>query len=140
MKEKNILIVEDDLEVCSLYNFFLKNEGYVLHEAHTGYEALSMLGIRVDNRENREVPPLPELPDLIILDMMLPVFDGYTIVHMLLNDRRLKNIPVIIVSARSSISNIYPACRNIRGFFTKPFDHNLITKRIKSLLKQSADP
>ncbi|MGK4006986.1 response regulator [Sorangium sp. So ce1036] len=81
-----ILIVEDDLDIRSILSQLLLFEGYDVEEAADGAEALALL------RKSRP-------PALILLDLMMPVMDGWQLRAELQRDPKLASVPVVIVSA-----------------------------------------
>jgi len=135
MEKKTILIIEDDLEVCNLYKFLLEKENYIVHEVHTGREALITLGLEVPTH-NESAPLLPLVPDIILLDIMLPEVDGFTILSRLLQDEQLKRIPVIVITAKSQMSDLFVSSSNVKHFFSKPFDPKLLREKIRQIIVQ----
>ncbi len=85
-KTGRILVVEDDLDIRSILSQLLVFEGYDVDEASDGAEALTML---------RKDP----LPALILLDLMMPIMDGWQLRAELQRDPTLSSVPVVIVSA-----------------------------------------
>ncbi|MGK3996517.1 response regulator [Sorangium sp. So ce1024] len=81
-----ILVVEDDLDIRSILSQLLMFEGYDVEEAADGAEALALL--------RRSKPPA-----LILLDLMMPVMDGWQLRAELQRDPALASIPVVVVSA-----------------------------------------
>ncbi len=133
MSNNNILVIEDDQEVCTLYGFFLEREGYVVHKAYTAKEAYIKLGME-EPKENNNTTPLPNLPNLIILDIMLPEIDGYTVASQLLKHDKLRDIPIIIITAKSKMSDMFKAHPNVKAFVSKPFDPKFVKNKIKELI------
>jgi len=87
---RQILVVEDDGDLRKTVAELLAAEGYLVVVAKHGLEALGYL-------KNADV-----LPDLIVLDLMLPVMDGWEFSAMLGRDRRLASIPVLVHSVYAS--------------------------------------
>ena len=81
-----IMIVDDEMHLARILQFTREHAGYDVVTAFDGREAL-------DSLER-------ELPDLVILDLMLPVVDGYKICNIMKSGERFRDIPVIILSAR----------------------------------------
>jgi len=79
-----VLLVEDDSALAQMYRVKLERDGYTVHVAGDGEEALSTLS--------------EELPDLIFLDVRLPRMDGLAFLERIRATRRTRNIPVVIVS------------------------------------------
>ena len=80
-----VLVVDDQQENCALYREFLSSAGFVVFEAHNGGDALRCA--------------LAEAPDAIVMDLAMPVVDGYTATRLLKGDARTRHIPVIAVTA-----------------------------------------
>jgi two-component system cell cycle response regulator len=82
----NILIVDDDPDFVTLTKCWLEREGHAVSHAGTGPAALSALAA-------------DPLPDLVVLDVLLPRIDGFTLLKRIRADERLRGLPVIIVSS-----------------------------------------
>ncbi len=106
---KSIAIIEDDPGAARLLRRILQAKGnYNLHEASDGEAGLALI---------KET-----LPDLVLLDLMMPKLDGFSLLDMLKEDEALKNIPVIVVTAKT----------------LTPYDKNRLSGRIEALLKKGA--
>lgn len=86
---KTILYVEDDPVVLMAYRHRLEREGYSVESAKDGLEAMKIL--------------LRLAPDLVVLDLMLPKFDGAEVLKFIQANPRLKTVPVIILSTNSIV-------------------------------------
>lgn len=104
-----ILVVEDDEEVNDLLRYNLRRAGYHPVVALDGRAALDAA------REHH--------PDLILLDVMLPVVDGWTVCRSLLDDPGLREIPVVIFTAKGSRADFDRGggFANVSGYFVKPY-------------------
>ena len=80
----NILLIEDDKYIARAYTDGLTRAGYRIHNAYDGAEALAKL------RTTR--------PDLILLDLIMPVLDGFEVLKKIKADDRLKSIPILVLS------------------------------------------
>jgi CheY-like chemotaxis protein len=80
-----ILVVDDDQEILNLLELALSDEGYTVSCARNGQEALDMLE--------------SERPGLILLDLMMPVMNGWALCQELKRDERLSGIPIVLMSA-----------------------------------------
>ena len=102
-----ILIVEDDAPIREMLELVLEEEGYAVQSAANGQEALAIL------------QTLPKLPKLILLDLMMPVMDGWTFRQKQLADPTLMNVPVVVLSAAYELPR---QATNIRAasFLAKP--------------------
>lgn len=90
-RTRRICIVEDNLDAARLLRRVLQAQGdYQIDEAHNGREGLELI------RRNR--------PDLILLDLMMPEIDGFGVIDALKADERLRDIPVIVVTAQELTS------------------------------------
>jgi len=88
-KAKTILYIEDDPVVLTAYRQRLEQEGFSVESAKDGLEAMRIL--------------LRLVPDLVVLDLMLPRFDGGEVLKFMQANPRLKTVPVIILSTNSII-------------------------------------
>jgi putative two-component system response regulator len=119
---KKILIVDDEESNLKLLTKWLIPLGYDIELAANGAEAV---------RQARE-----SLPDLIILDIMMPVMDGYEACRIIKATPETKNIPVIIVTALNDRdSKLKGLSVSANDFLSKPIDQAELTIRIKNLLK-----
>jgi len=131
--QKKVLIVEDNNEVKALLKLILNKNGYYTYEAENGRKALVYLGLENPISEE-EKQQLPVVPDLILLDVMLPEVDGYTFLAKIQTDSELSKIPVIIITAKHSIADLFVTYPNVKHFFVKPFDIKILREKIKELL------
>lgn len=81
---KKVLIVEDDASIIQMYSMKFKEGGYEVLQAGTGVEGLEMA------KKNK--------PDLILLDIIIPQFDGFAVLEKLREDTAIKNIPVVLLT------------------------------------------
>ena len=102
---KNILVIEDDKDIQDSIKTCLELEGFSVFTADNGKEALEKLG---------KIPT----PCLILLDLMMPVMNGWEFMDVISNDLMLSSIPVIIVSAVGN-NNAVP---KTNGYIKKPID------------------
>lgn len=100
---KPILIVEDDVDIREALREILEDEGYLTFEAGNGAEALELLD---------QIPK----PGLLLLDLMMPVMDGYQFLEVVRSHRRFDGIPVVVVTAGIIV------VPGISGYIKKPFD------------------
>jgi putative two-component system response regulator len=124
MKER-ILIVDDEEPNLKLLTQWLIPLGYDVELALTGKEAVQK------TRDYR--------PDLVILDIMMPVMDGYEACSLIKADPETKNIPVIMVTAlQDRGSKLKGLSVSANDFLSKPIDQTELTIRVKNLLKIKA--
>ena len=116
----NILVVDDDKEIVGAIEIYLKNEGYNILKAYNGKEALDI----VDKNDIH----------LILLDIMMPEKDGLETLEEL---RKTKNIPVILLSAKSEdYDKIGGLNLGADDYITKPFNPLELIARVKSHLRR----
>ena len=108
MGKARILIVEDDASVREALAIFLEGEGYAVVEAGDGAEALARL------RTNEPV-------GLILLDLMMPVMNGWEFRDAQTRDPRLASIPVVVITADNSAVQ-KAAHAGVAGFLLKPLE------------------
>lgn len=118
---KKILIVDDEQDIVETLKFMLEVEGYECFCAYDGEAGLSMA---------KEI-----IPDLMILDVMMPKINGYKISRLLKYDTKYKNIPIIMVTARSQEEDkIIGEETGVNEYITKPFELDDIIKKVKEYL------
>jgi len=109
MANETILVVEDDAVQREGLAVLLREEGYTVFTAVDGQEALHSLGN-------------DPTPDLILLDMLMPVHDGWRFLKERTWSPRLASIPVVIVTSLGNASLEWAASLGAAGFLRKPFD------------------
>ncbi|MEK9148619.1 MAG: response regulator [Candidatus Desantisbacteria bacterium] len=122
MEEKtNVLIVEDDKGLGEFLSTCLKEKGFFVEIVEDGGSALSHI----------EKKP----PDLILLDIMIPVVDGFEVCCKLKQQEKFQNIPIIIITARSDQDSMSAGFESgTDDYIVKPFDaYELILKMEKAL-------
>jgi two-component system, OmpR family, alkaline phosphatase synthesis response regulator PhoP len=123
MAEKKVLIVEDDEDVLELIRYNLEKNGYQVETAVTGPIALSMA-------ESIK-------PELILLDLMLPGFDGLEVCRNLKKDPKTSNIPVVMVTAKGTEADIVTGLEmGAADYITKPFSPRILLARIRAVLRR----
>lgn len=120
----NILIVDDEKEIRDAVDIYLRGEGYKVYKANDGIDALEIL-------EQHDM-------HLIILDIMMPRLDG---MKTCLKIRETKNIPIIMLSAKSEDSDkILGLNIGADDYVTKPFNNLELVARVKSQLRRYEMP
>jgi CheY-like chemotaxis protein len=114
-----VLVVDDDLDSRALLELALLQSGYAVATAENGLDALHSARLRP--------------PRLILLDLAMPVMDGFTFRREQMRDDRLKTIPVICVSGRH---DAVPASRKMRaaGCIPKPYDLELVISSVGEIV------
>ena len=101
-----VLVVDDDPDLAELCSLLLESEGYETDVARNGCEAYKVIS-------NDQV-------DLVLLDAMMPVLDGLTVCRMIKADPKLKDLPVIVMSASRRLCA--EARESADAVISKPFD------------------
>ncbi|HBD64302.1 MAG TPA: DNA-binding response regulator [Clostridiales bacterium] len=116
----NILVCDDDREIVEAIEVYLKNEGYNILKCYSGFEA-------IDTVKDNDV-------HLIIMDIMMPEMDG---IKTTMKIREIKNIPVIMLSAKSEETDIVLGLNmGADDYITKPFNPLELIARVKSQLRR----
>ena len=117
-KCKTILVIEDDEGISETLKEIFQLEGYTVETAFNGQEALEMLKII-------------ERPCLILLDMFMPVMNGWQFLEelKLTNGEGLTSIPIVITSAAGDQAK--EASKKVRGYIKKPADINVLLDTAK---------
>jgi CheY-like chemotaxis protein len=103
-----ILVADDDPDILSIVSMSLEAQGYTVHKATNGREAVDLA------REHH--------PDLMLLDMMMPELSGYEAVAELKADPATREIPIVGLSAKAMATDMARATDvGIDGYITKPF-------------------
>jgi two-component system phosphate regulon response regulator PhoB len=120
----NILIADDEPNQLELMSFNLSNAGYIIIRATNGKEAIELI-------ENHS-------PDLIILDWMMPKMSGIDVCRTLRSRSETKQIPIIILSARSEDSDKSLGLdTGADDYISKPFSPKELISRVKALLRRA---
>ena len=118
---KHVLVIDDDPIIISLLTSSLEAKGYGVIAALDGREGLQKL-------ENTR-------PDLIILDIMLPGMNGYTVYAFLKYTEKYKSIPVIMLTTRQEIRDkIFDKEVKPDGYITKPFEMKSLMDKVEELV------
>ena len=120
-----VLVADDDKNIIDIIRYSLDSDQFEVLEAANGKEALGMIFARS--------------PDILILDIMMSEMDGYMVCEELKEHDSTKNLPIIILSAKTSVDDKIKAMGlGIDDYMTKPFDPRELEARIKMRLKQAA--
>jgi CheY-like chemotaxis protein len=116
-----VMVIDDSPDVVSVLSRFLKNEGCVCIEAHSGIQGLALLA---DNDV-----------DLIFLDLMMPEMDGFEVLKALKTSSRNAEVPVIVMTARNDNDARIEAERlGIKDFLSKPVFKSQLTQKLRAQL------
>ena len=116
-----ILVVDDEKNICELLGLYLRKDNYEVEYAHDGETALQRFASFA--------------PDLILLDIMLPLRDGWEVCREI---RKTSRVPIIMISAKGeTIDKVLGLELGADDYVTKPFDTKEVLARIKSVLRRS---
>lgn len=117
---KKILIVDDEKNIADILKFNLKKEGYETLEAYDGEEAVNLA--------------LSQNPDLILLDIMLPKMDGFTVCRKL---RQSISTPILMLTAKEEeVDKVLGLELGADDYITKPFSPRELIARVKANLRR----
>ena len=116
-----VLVVEDDRNIAELLQMYLEKEGYKALLAYDGGQGLSLF-----HSEN---------PDLVLLDIMMPVMDGYAVCRAI---RAESKVPVIMLTAKGETDDKVDGLKiGADDYITKPFQMREVLARIEAVLRRS---
>lgn len=120
-RKRNILIVDDEEDLCEILQYNLTNEGYKTDVAHSAEEALKK--------------PLPDY-DLLILDVMMGTMSGFKFADKLRKEMSI-NLPVIFLTAKDTENDLLTGFSlGADDYITKPFSVNELKARVKAVLNR----
>jgi CheY-like chemotaxis protein len=120
-----VMVVDDEKDVVYLIKVLLEREKLEVQEAYNGLEAYNKLTSK---------DPGKILPDAMILDIMMPEMDGYTLQSKLQEMDELNGIPIIILTAKGQMKDLFELASNIFAFVEKPFEPKNLVKIVKEAI------
>jgi len=122
-RKKRILCIEDDVDMLDLFRVLLTRNGYEVQGVTKGQEGLDAI-----RREK---------PDLVILDIMMPVMDGWQVYQQMKEDENTRNIPTIVVTAKSMLIDkvLGLEIAKVDDYICKPFSPNDLLISIAKVLR-----
>lgn len=121
MKRK-VMVVDDEKDIVELLSYNLKKEGYDVIVAHDGQQALDKVGAR---------------PDLILLDLMMPVLDGFETCRRLKIDPATSHIPIVFLTARSGeVDEVLGLELGADDYIQKPISPRKLVARVKAIFRR----
>jgi DNA-binding response OmpR family regulator len=119
-----VLVIDDEPDVLLLCRVNLEHAGHEVFDASDGGRGIMLAASRD--------------PDAIVLDLMLPVIDGYQVLEALRADDRTRDIPVLILTAKAQREDKVRCWREgASGFMTKPFSPAALTEAIDRLIEMT---
>ncbi len=122
MEQKKIMIADDEARLRKLVADFLKKEGFQVIEAEDGAQAMELFAA-----ENKI--------DLVILDVMMPRYDGWVVCHYI---RKTSSVPIIMLTAKSEESDqLFGFEIGADEYISKPFSPSILMARVKALFRRA---
>jgi DNA-binding response OmpR family regulator len=121
---KTVLIVDDEQQLALALKIRLQSKGYQVLTASDGRQALEAIA--------------QQKPDLVILDVVMPVMDGYFCLREINQRFGRTKIPIIILTARDRMKELFDL-EGVEDYVIKPFDHDDLLLRIERVFKRRAD-
>ncbi len=123
--QARILVADDDKALCLLLRETLQDAGYEVLVAYDGDQVVRMA---------QHHPP-----DLLLIDLMMPLMDGFEVIRQLRNDTRTAHLPMLILTARSDSSEVVIGFdTGADDYIVKPYDIEVLLARIRSQLRRAA--
>ena len=124
MAAEKILVVDDDNNICELLRLYLEKDGYEVTIANNGGDAVKLF---------QEISP-----SLMLLDIMLPVLDGWQVCREV---RKFSDRPIIMLTAKGeTFDKVLGLELGADDYVTKPFDTKEVVARIKAVLRRTSAP
>ena len=123
---KRILVVDDDENILNLERTILEQKGFEVTSAEGGAEALKLLG--------------EQTFDLVLLDVMMPEVDGFTVCRKIKEDARLKDVPVIFLTAKGGGEALAEGFESgAIMYINKPFTANKLLTIVNTMLESGSN-
>ncbi len=124
-RKPRILAVDDEKHIVRLVQVNLERAGYEVHVAYDGRETLE------------KVPEVK--PDLIVLDVMMPHMDGFTVLRTLKQNPETRDIPVIMLTAKAQDADVFKGWQSgVDSYLTKPFNPLELISFVQRILDAKA--
>jgi len=119
-----ILIVDDEPSIIVPLQFLMQQNGYETSVAFSGEEAMETI--------------VAKTPDLILLDIMLPVVDGFEVCQRVRENQEWRNIRIILLTAMGGEANVAKGMAlGANAYITKPFSNAEVIRKVKELLRKN---
>ncbi len=121
MSKAKVLLVDDEAFNLDFLQQALEDENYEIFIAADGQEALKKIK--------------SEQPDLVLLDLMMPIIDGFEVLQKVKEDDMLRDIPIIIISAEHDSKSVVKGIKQgAEDYMTKPITAAQLIKKVKEYL------
>ena len=120
----NILVIDDDISINELIKVNLELEGHKVFQAYDGTTGFALCK--------------QELPALVVLDVMMPEVDGFTVAQRIRKNDKTKEIPILMLTALSQINDKVTGFDiGVDDYLVKPFEMDELKVRVRALLKRT---
>jgi DNA-binding response OmpR family regulator len=121
MKQRTVLVVDDEPFICRSLSFVLRKDNYNVIEARNGEEALAAIRLHK--------------PDLVFLDVMMPKINGFEVTERVKSDPELASVKIILLTAKGQDSDRETGRKaGADDYMTKPFSPTKILERAREIL------
>ncbi|MBQ4000140.1 MAG: response regulator transcription factor [Oscillospiraceae bacterium] len=122
MARPNIMVVDDEKNICELLRLYLEKEDFDVTICNNGSDAISLI------RQNQ--------PSLVLLDIMMPVIDGWEVCRQV---REFSKVPIIMLTAKGeTFDKVMGLDLGADDYIVKPFDTKEVVARVKAVLRRSS--
>jgi len=122
MAKPNIMVVDDEKNICELLRLYLEKEDFDVTIVNNGSDAISLI------RQNQ--------PSLVLLDIMMPVIDGWEVCRQV---REFSSVPIIMLTAKGeTFDKVMGLDLGADDYIVKPFDTKEVVARVKAVLRRSS--
>ena len=121
---RKILIADDEQQLALAVKIRLQSKGYQVLTAADGAQALELIA--------------QQKPDLVILDILMPVMDGYTCLREINRQYGRGKFPIVILTARDRMKDLFEL-EGVEDYIIKPFDHEDLLLRIERVFKRRGE-
>ncbi|MBI4845736.1 MAG: response regulator [Candidatus Omnitrophica bacterium] len=118
--QKKILIIDDDVSSVNVLKTFLESKGYVVFHAEDGEKGLANI---------KEISP-----NIVLLDILMPKIDGFTVAKQIRFDAQTKDIPIIVFSAQEGMKELF-AIEGITDYLVKPVNTEELLEMVQKKIK-----
>lgn len=123
IKKKKVLVIEDEFGIQEMLKDFLTDAGFEVIVANNGQEGIEKI--------------YKEFPDIVILDCQMPKMDGYEVLQKIRKDHFFVNLPVIMLTVRSTESDQIKGLQlGVDDYIVKPFNKQILITKIKIILER----
>lgn len=121
---KKVLVIDDEPEMLNLVRYTLEQGGYEVATCDNGRQAWDSI--------------IKSNPDLLVLDVMLPGIDGYSLQIKISQDAATKNLPIVVLTALEPSRTLFQKFPQVAGFMTKPFKTDALLEIVEKTIGKSS--